>query len=170
MTYLLKYVIIRYLTFCFRGDFMNEITPQELLGLLHRVSKNGHPRHHTDEKSRSSGENFRGRGRILSILFLEDGLSQKILAERLEIRPQSLSETVVKLCEEGFVRRVASDHDKREILVFITDEGRVRAKEIKARREAFATEFFSVLSDSEKQDLKDILTKLEMNIKKEENI
>lgn len=145
---------------------MDEITPQELLGLLHRVSKNGHPRQAFDSNTRNLGENFRGRGRILNALAREDGLSQRLLAERLEIRPQSLSETVVKLCEEGFVTRSASEQDKREILVFITDKGRVRASEIRARREAFATEFFSVLTEDERKQLRDILTKLEIREEK----
>ncbi len=145
---------------------MNEITPQELLGLLYRVSKNGHPRQPFDSKVQNSGENFRGRGRILNALAREDGLSQRLLAERLEIRPQSLSETIVKLCEEGFVTRATSEQDKREILVFITEEGRVRASEIRARREAFAAEFFSVLTEEEKKQLRDILIKLEIREEK----
>lgn len=145
---------------------MNEITPQELLGLLHRVSKNGHPRQTFDSDAHNSGENFRGRGRILNALAREDGISQRLLAERLEIRPQSLSETVVKLCEEGFVTRSASEQDKREILVFITEKGRVRASEIRARREAFAAEFFSVLTKDEQKQLRDILTKLEIREEK----
>lgn len=149
---------------------MDKTTPQELLGLLHRVARNGHPRRLHNAENTAEGENFRGRGRILTTLSREDGLSQKVLAERLEIRPQSLSETIVKLVEEGYVKRMPSDQDKREMLVFITDTGRARAFEIRARREAFATEFFTVLSEKEKQDLKNILTKLECNVKKEENL
>lgn len=149
---------------------MNEIKPHELLGLLYRVSRKAHTRHANRDENSTKCENFRGRGRILTTLSREDGLSQRILAERLEIRPQSLSETVVKLCEEGLVTRVPSEHDKRELLVFITDKGRERAEEIRARREAFAHELFSVLSKKEQQTLGEILIKLENKENEEENI
>ena len=146
---------------------MNEMTPHELLGLLHRVAKKGHPKPPQSTEGLNEGENFRGKGRILTTLSREDGLSQRTLAERLDIRPQSLSETVVKLAEEGYIRRVASENDKRELLLFITDRGRVRASEIRARREAFASELFSVLSDGERRELENILKKLEAKTKEE---
>ncbi|MBE6608481.1 MAG: MarR family transcriptional regulator [Ruminococcaceae bacterium] len=134
---------------------MAEITSYELLGLLHRVEKLSH------RKRNNSCENFIGRGRILTTLSREDGLSQKILAERLDIRPQSLSETIVKLAEDKLVERVPSENDKRELLIYITDEGRVRASEIRARREAFAKDFFAPLSDEEIISLSNILKKIE---------
>ena len=136
---------------------MAEITSYELLGLLHRVEKLSH------RKRNNSCENFIGRGRILTTLSREDGLSQKVLAERLDIRPQSLSETIVKLAEDKLVERIPSENDKRELLIFITDEGRVRASEIRARREAFAEEFFVVLSQEEILSLTEILSKIEEN-------
>ncbi len=134
---------------------MAEITSYELLGLLHRVEKLSH------RKRNNSCENFIGRGRILTTLCREDGLSQKVLAQRLDIRPQSLSETIVKLAEDKLVERIPSENDKRELLIYITDEGRVRAAEIRARREAFAKEFFSSLSEDEILSLNNILRKIE---------
>ena len=134
---------------------MAEITSYELLGLLHRVEKLSH------RKRNNSCENFIGRGRILTTLCREDGLSQKILAERLDIRPQSLSETIVKLAEDKLVERIPSENDKRELLIYITEEGRIRAAGIRARREAFANDFFSSLSEEEIISLGNILLKLE---------
>jgi DNA-binding MarR family transcriptional regulator len=113
------------------------------------------------------GETVRGRGRILTTLCKEDGLSQKTLSDRLGIRPQSLSEAIVKLIDEGFVKRLPSDSDKRELLIFITDEGRKRGEEIRTRREIFANSFFSSLSDDEMDSLFVIMKKLEKNVKEE---
>ncbi len=140
---------------------MADTTALDLLGLFHRVERLSHRK---KENSNGECENFRGRGRILATLYREDGLSQKILAERLDIRPQSLSETIVKLAEDGLVERISCENDKREILVYITDAGRVRAEQIRAWREAFAKEFFSVLDKSEMSAFKNILEKLECDI------
>ena len=134
---------------------MADITSYELLGLLNRIEKLSHI------KRNNSCENFIGRGRILTTLSREDGLSQKVLAERLDIRPQSLSETIVKLAEDKLVERITSKNDKRELLIYITEEGRIRASEIRARRETFAEEFFASLSKEEITSLSNILKKIE---------
>ncbi len=156
--------IIRYLTFFTKEQQMNSIAPYELLGLLHRVSKMARP---PRPEGPCEGETVRGRGRILTTLCKEDGLSQKTLSDRLGIRPQSLSEAIVKLIDEGFVKRLPSDSDKRELLIFITDEGRKKGEEIRARRELFANDFFSPLSEKEKNSLFEIMKKLEENSKEE---
>ncbi len=101
-----------------------------------------------------------GRGHIITVLSKQDGLTQKQLAEMLSIRPQSLSESLTKLEEEGMIRRERSETDKREVNVFITDAGRACCEDIHKRHESHAAEFFSPLTEEEKKTLGELLSKL----------
>lgn len=108
-----------------------------------------------------------GQERILSMLAVKDGLSQKYLAYLLGIRPQTLSEALAKLEEQGYVERRKDENDRRVMLVYLTDDGRERAKEIDARREQRAEDIFSVLTDEEKEQLARILAKLDAGIEQQ---
>lgn len=101
-----------------------------------------------------------GKGRILSVLFHHEGMTQKELAEHISVRPQSLSDSLARLEEEGLICRERSEKDKRELLLFLTDRGKTHAEEIRIKRREHAEEFFSVLSDEEKETLGTLLTKL----------
>lgn len=109
-----------------------------------------------------------GQERILSMLAVKDGLSQKYLAYLLGIRPQTLSEALAKLEEQGYVERKKDENDRRVTLVYLTDEGRKRAEEIDARRERKAEDISSVLTEEEKEQLASILAKLDASIEQQE--
>lgn len=101
-----------------------------------------------------------GRGQIITMLSKRDGVTQKELSEMMCIRPQSLSEALTKLEDEGMIRRERSETDKREVNVFITDAGRACCEDIHRRHEAHAAEFFSALTEEEKKTFGELLTKL----------
>ncbi len=101
-----------------------------------------------------------GRERILTLLDEEGTLSQNKLAEQLEIRPQSVSELLVKLEKDGFIVRTQNEQDKREILVSLSDEGKKRADEVKKMQQKQAAEFLAPLSEEEKRTLFELLSKL----------
>ncbi len=101
-----------------------------------------------------------GRGRLMSVLLRREGITQKELSEHLGVRPQSLSDTLLRLEEEGLICRERSETDKRELKLFLTDEGKSHAEEIRKKRTERAEKFFSVLSAEEKETLGVLLSKL----------
>ena len=103
----------------------------------------------------------KGFGSILDLLALQDGISQTELADMARIRRQSAAEALAQLEKEGYVRREASENDRRALLVYITDSGRYVQKVMKTRREQMAERFFCCLSNEEKENLYAILLKLE---------
>ena len=66
----------------------------------------------------------RGRGRVLALLRLRDGISTREMAEVLGIRVSSLNETLARMEADGIVVRRQSDEDRRVMLVDLTEEGR----------------------------------------------
>lgn len=88
--------------------------------LLHRLHQQGHRAHGP------LGDPHRGQGRILAMLKMQPGISQKDLSYLLDIRPQSLGELLVKLERGGYIVRTQSEADRRVMDIRLTDAG-VRA-------------------------------------------
>ncbi len=101
-----------------------------------------------------------GKGRILSVLLRHEGITQKELSEHLAIRPQSLSDSLVRLEEECLIFRERSETDKRELRLYLTETGKCHAEEIRRKRTERAEAFFSVLTRDEKETLGALLEKL----------
>lgn len=71
-----------------------------------------------------AGNPARGRGRILSLLRLRDGIATRDIAQILGVRVSSLNEVLAKMEKDGLVERVPSPDDGRVMLVKLTDAGR----------------------------------------------
>lgn len=102
----------------------------------------------------------RGFGHILELLVPGEGVSQQWIADKVGIRAQSVSEAIMTMEKRGFVRREASQADRRVMLIFITEQGVEHRKKAAAERSRHAREFFSVLTEEEKEVLFGILEKL----------
>lgn len=111
----------------------------------------------------SGYEGIKGGGRILFELSQENGLSQKELATRMQIRPQSLTGVLEKLETEGLIERVRSTTDKREQNVFITDTGKKHCSVIYGFRCEASSKLMSPLSEEEKEELDKLLGKILAN-------
>lgn len=80
--------------------------------------------HKKNCKHGDMGDGMRGRGRVLSLLRLRDGVSTKDIAEVMGIRVTSLNEVLGKMEGDGLVERIPSEDDKRIMLVTLTEKGR----------------------------------------------
>ena len=89
-----------------------------------------------------------------------DGIRQKDLVEELKVNPSSVSEIISKLQAEGYVERTVDPMDKRATLITLTELGRARAYELEDERNERFSSLFSRLTDSEKEQLVELLEKL----------
>ena len=109
----------------------------------------------------------KGQGRLIIFLKRKDKLSTKELSEILNVSVTSLNETLNKLEQQNFIRKVPSEQDKRVLLVELTEEG--RALEFKNHEDI---DIFDALSDGEKENLNEYLNRLTASLHnkfKEEN-
>ena len=97
----------------------------------------------------------KGQGRLIGFLKRKDGFSTKELSEILNISVTSLNETLNKLEQQNFIRKVPSPKDKRILLVELTEEG--RAIEFKNHEDI---DIFDTLSEEEKENLNEYLNRL----------
>ncbi len=113
-----------------------------------------------NERGGQDAQSPMGRERILALLDKAGSLSQRKLAEELDIRPQSVSELLVKLEKDGYITRTQNEQDKREILVSLSEEGKKRAGEVKDLEEKQTADFLAPLDEEERKTLFSLLTKL----------
>lgn len=114
-----------------------------------------------EESGTEQSSYHHGTGRILSKLVHQgDGLSQTALAEKMNIRPQSLSEALSKMEERGWIRRTPNPQDKRGTLVYLTEDGRAQEAQLAEQRRQTADSLLSSLDESEKETLSALLDKI----------
>lgn len=101
----------------------------------------------------------KGQGRLIVLLKRKDNLSTKELSEILNISVTSLNETLNKLEQKNFIRKVPSPKDKRVLLVELTEEG--RNLEFNDHKDI---DIFDSLSDEEKENMDDYLNRLILHI------
>lgn len=132
------------------------------LDLLHAIGRiNGEFRRRYHAEIEKSGyEGLKGNGRILYILDTNGEMSQKDLALKMHIRPQSLTGALLKLEEAGYITRRRSERDKREQFVSVTQLGSERGREMRLVREQVASDLFECLSMEEKENLSGHVNKI----------
>lgn len=106
------------------------------------------------------GSGRHGQNRILAILAMSDGISQKDLAYLLGIRPQSLSEALDKLEESKLIERKHGSDDKRIVNIHLTETGHQRAGKVAEDRKENAASVFSVLTEDEKSQFSASMEKI----------
>ncbi len=121
--------------------------------LLHIMEKCGHFLYH-----RRGGK--RGQIKILKLLNERGSITQKELLEILTLKSGSVSETVKKLENQGFIIKKRDNKDKRKINIILTDEGR---KFLETQTEVSREQekvLFTSLSSEEQIQLQTLLNKV----------
>ena len=98
--------------------------------------------------------------RLLSVIYKHENETARELADRLGIRPPSLSEQLDKLEGKGLVVRVRDAEDARVIRVRLTDAGRHEVAEHNAGWEETRRMMDGILTEEEKMQFCALCTKL----------
>ena len=130
----------------------------ELIKNVMRIASNSRRKHH--EAQEGNPRRCRGFGHILDLLSKHDGLSQRQIADMLDIRPQSISEAIATLEERGLIRKEVNEQDRRGLLIYITEEGLHMRTELLNERVQNAKRIFSSISEEEKRRLLELLEKV----------
>lgn len=123
----------------------------ELLFLLRRC---GHRLHGKRGGSRFSQQ------RVLRILTRYGEQTQHQLQERMGVQQGSLSELVKKLETQGLVMRTRAPQDRRQVLIRLTDAGRIESETNHQRFLEHNEVLFASLTQEEQEALSQMLTRL----------
>jgi MarR family transcriptional regulator for hemolysin len=76
-----------------------------------------------DMQARMSEDSLtQAQWRALAHLALQEGCSQAVLAERLDIKPITLTRLIDKLAEAGWVKRQPDPEDRRAVRLYLTSK------------------------------------------------
>ena len=106
---------------------------------------------------------YEGKGSqtgVLIALGQTGPITQRKLTELLGIRPGSASEVIAKLEYHGLICRSPNPVDGRTVDITLTEEGQRQSIAARQQRIRRHDEMFSCLSEEEKQQLQDLLGKL----------
>ncbi|MBB1316097.1 transcriptional regulator SlyA [Shewanella sp. SR43-4] len=100
---------------------------------------------------------------LWKLLRLGDNVSQKVLADALEIELPSLMRTLGQLEEHGYVKRRCCDTDKRARIVSLTPQGTDILKQIEARIMQIRAELLNGISHQELNEFERVISLISAN-------
>ncbi|MFA9376600.1 MAG: MarR family winged helix-turn-helix transcriptional regulator [Lachnotalea sp.] len=106
-----------------------------------------------------------GQASLLRLVSGEGGLSQKEIAQKLNIQPPTVAVSIKRMEKSGWITREIDKNDKRISRIFITESGIQIVKQVKISTDDMDTVVFSGLSDTEKCLLRRILIQLIDNLR-----
>ncbi len=86
---------------------------------------------------------------IVAISRLGDGVRPGVIADAVGIEPSSVVRLIDQLVASGLIERRDDAHDRRARLLFLTDEGRKKVREIEAALIPLRRELLEGLTDVE---------------------
>ena len=100
------------------------------------------------------------QGMILSRLWQDDGMSQRALAQALQIAPPTASNTLQRMERSGWIERHRDESDQRIVRVYLTEKARSFHEEARALFRELDREMGSALSEKEQETLRKSLLKV----------
>ena len=106
--------------------------------------------------------------RLLMVLSrMEKNISQRDLAEMLNITPAAVAVTLKKMEKMGLVQRMVSEQDNRYTQVVLTDKGKKIVKESRKIFQYVDEKMFAGFSEEELEVFEEYLNRIKENLIKE---
>ncbi|WP_251547314.1 MarR family winged helix-turn-helix transcriptional regulator [Limosilactobacillus caecicola] len=94
--------------------------------------------HEVALRNRNQIGHFQGGGQIIAVLGRHDNhYFQNELAKQVHVRPGSLSQVLTRLEKNGLITRHRDEQDRRQVIVTLTEQGRLKNQELDAERQEF---------------------------------
>ena len=104
------------------------------------------------------------QGRILYVLWQEDGVPIKIISEKSGLAITSLTTMLERMEKNGLISRKTDEADKRKTLLFLTD----KAKELKEAYDSVSNEmgniYYRDFTDKEILQIEEYLNRIRVNL------
>ena len=107
---------------------------------------------------------YAGQEKIIEALAEVDMMTPGALARMLDVRPPTITKTISRLEEQGFVVRSASDADGRQVQVALTQAGHDVLGAMKKAIAKAEKQALKGLKKKERKQLEKILGKIEVNL------
>lgn len=110
-------------------------------------------------------EVFNGaQGRILYVLWQEDGVPIKTIAERCGLAITSLTTMLERMEKSGLIIRQQDSGDKRKILIFLTDKAKALKEDYDAVSDRMSAIFYQGFTEEEIRNFEEHLERIRLNL------
>lgn len=134
----------------------------ELTHLLIRTLRAHHTRMHAAHQSLGIHP---GQAPVFFILSSHEGLNQKELADKMHIKPATLTVMLTRLEQSGFVERFSDPSDQRVWRIRLTPEGREISRRVQDAVKEIDTLTFGNFSEEEKSEFRHLMEKMYRNLR-----
>lgn len=107
---------------------------------------------------------YAGQDQIMLALAAEDGQTPGKLAERMGVRPPTITKTINRLQTQGFLEKRASSADQRQAHVFLTETGQAAIKSIEKSVKKTEKQALKGLDKKDQKVLAKLLSRIEENL------
>ncbi|MGV3552237.1 MarR family winged helix-turn-helix transcriptional regulator [Rhizobium sp.] len=107
---------------------------------------------------------YAGQDGVILALSEEDGLSAGAIADRLGVKPPTMTRTLARMEAQGFIKREADASDGRQMRAVLTDHGRRHVGAIQLAVKATENLALHDLSDKEIRQFLKVLRKMNRNL------
>lgn len=104
---------------------------------------------------------FPGQELLLMQLFERDGRSQADLVRSLDLDPSTVTKMLQRMERSGWIERAKHEHDRRVLLITLTDRGRALRDEVSGAWERVEEATVACLSEDERSLLKELLSRID---------
>lgn len=109
---------------------------------------------------------YPGQHPLLFILGHRDGQSQKELAEKLKIKPATITVMINRMEKAGFLERRHDSEDQRVSRIYLTEKGKRTFTLVKEKLKSISDECFRDMTEEEKVILRRLLLQVSENLEK----
>lgn len=137
---------------------LKELSLAENLGRLHRLWRTA-----ADAELIPLGLTHPRWTALWKLLRLGDNVSQKVLADALEIELPSLMRTLNQLEDQGYVQRRCCEKDKRARIVSLTPDGIEMLKQMESKIMHVRRNLLAGISQQQLNDFESIISQISEN-------
>ena len=110
-------------------------------------------------------EAFNGaQGRILYVLWQEDGVPIKTIAERCGLAITSLTTMLERMEKSGLIIRQQDSGDKRKTLIFLTDKAKALKEDYDAVSDRMSAIFYQGFTEEEIRNFEEHLERIRLKL------
>lgn len=110
-------------------------------------------------------EAFNGaQGRILYVLWQEDGVPIKTISERCGLAITSLTTMLERMEKSGLIIRQQGSGDKRKTLIFLTDKAKALKEDYDAVSDRMSAIFYQGFTEEEIRNFEEHLERIRLNL------
>ncbi len=107
---------------------------------------------------------YPGQDAVLQVLAESDGVTLRELADRLAVRPPTITKTIARLTAQGHLEKRPSVSDARQSHAFLTERGRSAVDAVREAQKSVERLALAGFTSKERKALRRFLVRVQVNL------